>query len=87
LLRRAWNAFCSRGIAGIFQNAARRRLRLAETLPLGERRFVAVVEFEGQRFLLGGTSAQITLLSRLPEGDPQACAGAGRGCSGEEERQ
>ena len=42
-----------------------RRLRLCESLPLGERRFVAVVEFEQSRFLVGGTSTSLVLLSRL----------------------
>lgn len=45
-----------------------RRLRLCESLPLGERRFVAVVEFENSRFLLGGTSASLVLLARLEDG-------------------
>ena len=45
-----------------------RRLRLCESLPLGERRFVAVVEFERSRFLLGGTSASLVLLARLGSG-------------------
>jgi flagellar biogenesis protein FliO len=40
-------------------------LRLCESLPLGERRFVAVVEFEKERFLVGGTSTTLVLLSRL----------------------
>jgi hypothetical protein len=42
-----------------------RRLRLCESLPLGERRFVAVVEFERSRFLVGGTPASLVLLARL----------------------
>jgi hypothetical protein len=42
-----------------------RRLRLCESLPLGDRRFVAVVEFERARFLVGGTSASLILLARL----------------------
>jgi hypothetical protein len=42
-----------------------RRLRVAETVALGERRFVAVVEFEQARFLVGGTSASLSLLARL----------------------
>ncbi len=42
-----------------------RRLRLCESLPLGDRRFVAVVEFESSRFLVGGTSASLVLLARL----------------------
>ena len=44
----------------------RSKLRLCETLSLGEKRFVAVVEFESSQFLLGGTSHSITLLSQLP---------------------
>jgi flagellar biogenesis protein FliO len=44
-----------------------RQLRLRESLALGERRFVAVVEFEQQRFLIGGTSSSVALLSQLPD--------------------
>ena len=44
-----------------------RRLRLAESLSLGERRFVAVVEFEQSRFLVGGTPASLVLLARLED--------------------
>jgi Flagellar biosynthesis protein, FliO len=47
-----------------------RRLRLCESLPLGERRFVAVVEFDRARFLVGGTTASLVLLARLgPDGE------------------
>src|SRR5579863_3825184 len=46
---------------------APRRLRLCESLPLGERRFVAVVEFEAERFLVGGTPSSMVLLSRLAD--------------------
>jgi flagellar biogenesis protein FliO len=48
-----------------------RRLRLCESLPLGERRFVAVVEFENSRFLLGGTSASLVLLAQLEDTDAE----------------
>lgn len=54
----------------------RRRLRLAETLDLGERRLVAVVEFEGQRFLIAATSSSVALLAALPPaeaGSEAAC--------------
>jgi flagellar biogenesis protein FliO len=44
---------------------APRQLRLCESLPLGDRRFVAVVEFERSRFLVGGTAASMVLLARL----------------------
>jgi Flagellar biosynthesis protein, FliO len=45
-----------------------RQLRLRESLGLGDRRFVAVVEFEERRFLVGGTSGSIVLLARLDGG-------------------
>lgn len=44
-----------------------RRLRLCESLPLGERRFVAVIEFDAARFLVGGTPSSLVLLSRLED--------------------
>jgi len=44
-----------------------RRLRLCETLSLGEKRFVAVVQFETQRFLIGGGASSVNLLARLGE--------------------
>jgi flagellar biogenesis protein FliO len=47
-----------------------RRLHLCESLSLGDRRFVAVVEFEGARFLLGGTPASLALLARLEDAAP-----------------
>ena len=46
-----------------------RRLRLCESLALGEKRSIAVVEFERQRFLLGISSSGISLLQCL---DPAA---------------
>jgi len=42
-----------------------RSLRLRENLPLGDRRFVAVVEYEEMRFLIGGTSGSLVLLAEL----------------------
>ena len=51
-----------------------RRLRLCESLALGDRRFVAVIEYEGRRFLVGGTSGSLALLDRLDTtaNDPKA---------------
>jgi flagellar biogenesis protein FliO len=45
-----------------------RRLRVCETLSLGERRFVAVIEFDRQEFLVGGTGNSLELLARLRDG-------------------
>ncbi len=50
-----------RAVAGQRQ----RRLRLRETLPLGEKRFLAVVQFEHEQFLVGGTGQSLSLLARL----------------------
>jgi len=48
-------------------NRRERRLRLCETLSLGEKRFIAVVEYGKQKFLLAGTQQNISLLKSLDE--------------------
>jgi flagellar biogenesis protein FliO len=40
-------------------------LHVAESVSLGEKRFVAVVQFESQRFLIGGTGTSLRLLAEL----------------------
>ena len=47
-------------------NHKQRSLSIKETAGLGERRFVAVVQFERQRFLIGGGAGSVTLLAELP---------------------
>jgi len=42
-----------------------RRLRLCESLSLGDKRSIAVVEFEQKRFLVAVTSENISLLQTL----------------------
>jgi flagellar biogenesis protein FliO len=44
-----------------------RSLRVCETLSLGERRFLVVVQFEQRRFLIGATSQSISLLQCLDD--------------------
>ena len=39
-----------------------RKLRLVETVSLGERRFVSLLEYEQQKFLIGGTGSSLTML-------------------------
>lgn len=56
---------------------APRRLRLCDNLPLGERRFVAVVEFERSRFLVGGTTSSLVLLAHLGNSQGQGIEGGG----------
>ncbi len=52
-----------------------RRLRLCEMLSLGEKRFIAVVEYGHEKFLLAGTPQNISLLKNLnsnSEGEEKA---------------
>jgi len=37
---------------------------------LGQKRFVAVVEIDGNRFLVGGGATEVSLLARLNENEP-----------------
>ncbi len=48
------------------RQASERNLKLIETLTIGEKRSVAVIEFDSQRFIIGNTPNQITLLATLP---------------------
>lgn len=42
-----------------------RKLRVCETVSLGDKRFAAVLEYGGQRFLLGGAAQSVQLLTEL----------------------
>ncbi len=42
-----------------------KKLRMCETLSLGDRRFVAVIELDGERFLVGGGPNSVSLLTTL----------------------
>jgi len=60
---------------GAWRSRGPRQLCLRETLALGERRFVAVVEFEQQRFLIGGTGSSLSMLASLASSAaPEAAA-------------
>jgi flagellar biogenesis protein FliO len=61
-------AILSRIFSIAVSNRRERRLRLCETLSLGEKRFIAVVEYGKQKFLLAGTPQNISLLQSLDEG-------------------
>jgi len=45
------------------QHQARKKLRLRETLSLGDKRFLAVVEYRQQEILVAGTASSITVLA------------------------
>lgn len=44
---------------------ARKRLRVCETVSLGEKRFLAVIQVDGQEFLVGGSSTSVSTLAQL----------------------
>ena len=43
-----------------------RKLKLLESVSLGDKRFAAVLEYEGHRFLIGGAPQSVQLLTPLP---------------------
>lgn len=43
-----------------------RRLKLVETLALGDRRFVAILSVNGRELLVGATPQSVALLGELP---------------------
>lgn len=44
-----------------------KRLRVLETVTLGEKRMVAVIQAEGRRFLVGGGASGVSLLTNLDD--------------------
>ncbi len=59
----------SRTLWRVLMTRARRApksLLLRETAALGDRRYVAVIQFEGQRYLIGSSPSSVTLLAHLP---------------------
>ncbi len=53
-----------------------RRLRVAETISLGDKRFVSILQVDGAQFLIGGSATSVQLLACLdkvtPQGENQA---------------
>ena len=51
-----------------------RRLRVAETISLGEKRFVSILQVDGVQMLIGGSAAGVQLLAMLDnqESSPHA---------------
>ncbi len=44
---------------------SKKRLRVCETVSLGEKRFVAVIQVDGEQFLVGGAAGSVATLARL----------------------
>ena len=60
LLSRAFSWLKVRG-------AAPKQLSVLETVSLGEKRFAAILQADGRRFLIGGGTTNVTLLAQLDE--------------------
>lgn len=44
---------------------ATKQMRVAETVQLGDKRFIALVHLEGRRYLIGGGTSGVSLLTQL----------------------
>jgi flagellar biogenesis protein FliO len=63
-LAHLWRAL-RQALPAIRVRRAPRQLRLCESLSLGEKRLVAVIQYEDQKFLVGGSAGSVALLTRL----------------------
>lgn len=63
-LLQAWK-WLTQHSRGVLTHRVSRRLKVAETVSLGEKRFVSIVQVDGEQFLVGGSSANIVLLAKL----------------------
>jgi hypothetical protein len=48
-----------------YASSATKRLRVAETVSLGEKRFVAILRVDGREFLIGGSASGVSLLTQI----------------------
>jgi flagellar biogenesis protein FliO len=65
------------------QHRAKKKLRLRETLSLGNKRFLAVVEYQHQEILIAGTASSITVLmtaAQLDRGNTAADSRISKDC-------
>lgn len=60
------------------RHRTRRKLRLRESLSLGDKRFLAVVEYGHQEILLAGTTSTITLIASASHLDDKITVSDGR---------
>ena len=72
LLRCIW-AWVSQHGRGVLDRSRTRRLSVAETVSLGEKRFISIVRVDGEQMLVAGTQSQVVLLAKLErEAESQA---------------
>ena len=74
VLLRAWKWLTRHG-RGVLTRGVSRRLKVAETVSLGEKRFVSILQVDGEQFLVGGSPSNIVLLAKL-QANPEV-TGAG----------
>ena len=48
-----------------YAHKANRRMRVTEMVPLGEKRFVALLKIDGQELLIGGGTSGVSLLATM----------------------
>ncbi len=60
VVKRAWSFVREK-----YTVSTAKRMRVSETISLGEKRFVAIVTVEGREFLIGGGAAGMSLLAQL----------------------
>jgi len=60
-------AAARKAIASLKNQRDPKTLRLCETISLGEKRFLAIVQVNEERILIGGSATTVALLTRLPE--------------------
>lgn len=48
------------------RQSAEQRMKVVETLPMGDKRSISLVQVDDSWFLVGNTASQISLLARLP---------------------
>ena len=65
LLSRAWRWFRARQAA----HSSSKRLQVAATVSLGEKRFVALIQVDGLQFLVGGGATNVALLAQLKDNE------------------
>jgi len=69
-----WNAFLQVVAKGwnwlqqrLKTQQSKKRLRVCESVSLGEKRFIAVVQVDGEQFLVGGSSSSVSTLAHLEQ--------------------
>lgn len=61
---------------GVLTRGVSRRLAVAETLSLGEKRFVSILTVDGEQFLVAGSPSNIVLLAKLEANSEAVGAGS-----------